>query len=105
MLEALGIKHKKVALYSPSQNGLVERVNKTIKEKLDECLRFGWEVKEVLPYWLMEYRSTPHASTGISPFEALNGRKTRTTLTALGPRVERGKIIRGLIQSCKRRVK
>ena len=57
-----------VALYTPNQNGLVERVNRVILEKLKEEERFEWEIPATLTEMLIDYRSTPHATTGISPF-------------------------------------
>ena len=36
-LEDRGIEHHKVALYSPQQNGLVERFNRVLAEKLKEA--------------------------------------------------------------------
>ena len=34
---------------------------------------------------LIDYRSTPHATTGISPFEVMFGRKMMNPLRALSP--------------------
>ena len=40
-LASLKIKHRPVALYAPMQNGLVERFNRIIAEKLQEAKKFG----------------------------------------------------------------
>ena len=72
----------------PNQNGLVERFNRVISEKLKECERFGWNIEKTLEKMLIDYRSTPHSTTGISPFEALYGRKMRDGLTRLHPELQ-----------------
>ena len=80
-----------VSLYSPRQNGLVERFNKVIKEKLEEAVKYKWPVTETLKEMLHNYRSTPHSTTNISPFEAMFGRKMRTKLLMLRPEGEKPK--------------
>ena len=83
-----GIEPRRVPLCAPNQNGLVERFNIVISEKLKECERFGWDVERTLEKMLIDYRSTPHSTTGISPFEALYGRKMRDELTRLHPELQ-----------------
>ncbi|MEQ2183491.1 hypothetical protein GOODEAATRI_033246, partial [Goodea atripinnis] len=41
--------------------------------------------KAAVTDFLMAYRATPQATTGISPFELLHGRKTHTRLHVLPP--------------------
>ena len=89
-LSSNGVSHHKIALYAPAQNGLVERFNRVIREKLLEADRFAWKVDETLDKMLMDYRSTPHSTTGVSPFEALYGRKMDNRMRAFAPNLERG---------------
>ena len=41
-LADLGISHHRVALYSPKQNGLIERFNRVLSEKFKEATKFDW---------------------------------------------------------------
>ena len=84
-LEQLKIKHRTVALYAPSQNGLVERFNRVLSEKISESKQFGWDLKRTIDSTLYHYRSTPHATTRISPFEAMFGRPMRTNMSHFFP--------------------
>ena len=88
LLKSHGIEPRRVPLYAPNQNGLVERFNRVISEKLKECERFGWEVEKTLEKMLIDYQSTPHSTTGIPPFESLYGRKMRDGLTRLHPELQ-----------------
>jgi hypothetical protein len=74
-LERLGINPRPVPLYNPSQNGLVERFNRVLAEKLDEAELNKWPIEETIEETLFHYRATPHSTTNVSPFEALFGRK------------------------------
>ena len=80
---ANGIQHIRVAPYHPSSNGLVERAVQTLKGGLAK-MRTG-TFTERLQRFLMAYRNTPHATTGISPAELLMGRRPKTLLDLLRP--------------------
>ena len=83
--ERLDISHRRVALYAPHQNGLVERFNKVLGEKIEESKKMRWNLDQTIESALFHYRSTPHVTTKISRFEAFFGRKMRSTLTNLRP--------------------
>ncbi len=55
-LNKLEIQQKRVALYESKQNGLVERFNREIKQKLEEASKFGWNVQKTLENYLFHYR-------------------------------------------------
>ncbi len=62
--------------YHPQSDGMVERFNKTIVEMLTAFAAEKprtWD--EHLPYLMMAYRSSVHASTGVTPFAMLYGRE------------------------------
>ena len=63
----------------------MERFNRVIGEKLKEAVEGGYEITSVLSQLLFDYRSTPHSTTNISPFEAMFGRKMRNNLMPLSP--------------------
>ena len=86
--ERLKITHRRVALYAPHQNGLVERFNKVLGEKIEESKKMRWNIDQTIESALFHYRCTPHITTKISPFEALFARKMRSMLTNLRPEVK-----------------
>jgi hypothetical protein len=88
--DEMGIDHDRVALYAPHQNGLVERFNRNLADKIKECRMWGIEIKYGISEYLFNYRSTPHATTGISPFEAMYNRKMRSELTRFRPEGREG---------------
>ncbi len=62
--------------YHPPGNGTTERVNKTVKPMLAKYVNSNhknWD--EFIQMAISSYNNCTHASTGISPFEALFGRK------------------------------
>ena len=67
--------------YNPQSDGLVERFNRTLINML-RCLvneeKDDW--MDLLPYIMMAYRASPHASTGISPNRMMFGREVATPL-------------------------
>ena len=75
-----GFNHRKVTPYWPEANGEVERFMKTLNKfiRTQVVEKFNW--KSELATFLRHYRSTPHASTKISPFHALTGRKMNAGL-------------------------
>ena len=77
-----GIKHLTTAPYHPSSNGLAERAIQTVKEGLK---RMTGPLETRLPRFLLKYRVTPQATTGIAPTELLMGRRIRTHLDLLYP--------------------
>ena len=84
-LQNCGVKHHCVALYSPQSNGLIERFNKVLKEKLFERKLQNKSLHQTIQDLLFDYRSTPHSVTGLSPFELLNSRRMRTKLSQWYP--------------------
>ena len=70
--------------YHPQTDGLVERLNGTIKSMLRKFVKDApkqWD--ELIPYLLFAYREVPQAATGFSPFELLYGRHVRRPLDIL----------------------
>ena len=82
-----GIKHTLTAPYHPASNGEAERNVQTLKD----CLKKYWvetteKVSErKLSNFLLGYRSTAHATTGVSPAELMLKRQLRTRLSLIKP--------------------
>ena len=79
-LKSCGIKHRKVVPYSPQSNGLIERFHRTIKKMIQTVHSEGRVWQDALHSFLLEYRSTPHASTNRTPALLMFGREIRTEI-------------------------
>ena len=82
-----GIRHIQVAPYHPASNGLAERAVQTFKRGIQK-FKSG-TVGDRIARFLMQYRVTPHMTTGSSPAELLLGRRLRTRLDAIRLNLER----------------
>ena len=80
-----GIKRIRTAPYHPATNGAAERFVQTVKRALLTGLRKGVLLEQCLSAFLLQYRNTPHATTGVSPGSLLVGRHLRTRLDLLRP--------------------
>lgn len=76
-----GIIQKFSAPYHPATNGLAERYVQTFKQAL-RALKGNDKEKE-LSKFLLHYRKTPHATTGVSPAYLMFNRELRTRLGLL----------------------
>jgi len=72
---ALGIRQQLHTAYHPESSGQVERMNRTIKEKLVKvCKQTGLKWPEALNSVLWDIGNTPRQPVGVSPAEILFGR-------------------------------
>lgn len=70
--------------YHPMCNGLVEKLNATIKQMLKKmCAERPQDWDRYLPALMFALREVPQASTGFSPFELLYGRQVRGPMSVL----------------------
>ena len=83
-----GIRHIKSAPYHPASNGEAERFVQTFKRSLQAGRKENGTVPQKLAQFLLSYRSTPNATTGVTPAELFLKRKIRTRLDLLKPSVE-----------------
>ncbi|GFR77832.1 Pol polyprotein [Elysia marginata] len=72
--------HRKITPHWPEANGEAERFVRTVNKFIHACEPENLSWKEELSNFLRQFRSTPHASTRVSPHEALTGRKMKTSL-------------------------
>lgn len=79
-LRERGITPVRTAVYHPAANGAIERFNTVLKDCVQSAIVQSKQWKLTVTDFLQVYCSTPHATTGVSPFELLHGRKMRTKL-------------------------
>jgi transposase InsO family protein len=72
----LGVRRLRTSSYHAAFNGMVERLHCSLHSGLSHYVNAShknWD--EVVPYYLMSHRATPHTTTGYSPFYLLHGRE------------------------------
>ena len=84
-MKANGIKHIKSSHYHPSTNGEAERFVQTFKHALKMGRSDKGSLQQKLAKFLLTYRSTPNATTGVSPAELFLKHSLRTKLDLLRP--------------------
>ena len=88
-LSKRGVRQTFSSPYSPQSCGLVERMNRTVKEAIQSA-RLAREPRAgFLRRFLAEYRATAHPATGESPFVLMRGREPRTALDVAPSRDDR----------------
>ena len=79
LYELLKVKHNIITAYRPQSNGLVERLNGTLKMSIRKCAEVdnvrNWH--EWLPFIMFAYNNTVHSSTHYTPFFLMHGREAR----------------------------
>ena len=75
-----GIECKHTTPYWPQANGEVERQNRTILKSIRASTAGQKKWQEELWRFLLAYRTTAHAVTGVSPAELLMNRRLRTKM-------------------------
>ena len=76
----MGIKLTPVTPEDPQCNGFAENFVKTLCKLLHTCAAEDKDPKRELNRFLLQYRATPHLTTGRSPAEMLFNRRIRTKL-------------------------
>ncbi|XP_048858505.1 uncharacterized protein LOC125725674 [Brienomyrus brachyistius] len=75
VVQQLRIKQRLGCVYHPQSQGMVQRVNGTLKQKLNKiCATTKMNWVDALPTALMAYRMEAHRVTHLSPHEMLTGR-------------------------------
>ena len=80
----LGINKTRTSPYHAQSDGMVERLNRTLKDQLAKYMvETSGEWDQYLPQAELAYNSTVHSSTGFSPFFLVNGREPNLPLDIL----------------------
>ena len=81
--DMMGIKHRKITPLWPEANAQVERFNETIEKniRISNVEERNW--RSDLFVFLMNYRNTPHSSTGVAPASLMMNRHIRTKIPQL----------------------
>ena len=74
MLQAFGIKKSRTTAYHPQCDGMVERFNRSLLQLLRCYVSAEGDWETYLPLVLYAYRTAPHSTTGVSPFQLMFGR-------------------------------
>lgn len=88
-----GVKHVRTSPYHPASNGMAERLVQTLKRALMADCKQGIPLEQSLASFLLKYRTTPHATTGVTPCSLFFKRELRTRLHLLSPNI--GETVRG----------
>ncbi len=89
----LNFKHRRVTPLWPQANGGVERFMKTLKKALRCAVAEKRNCIEEIPRFLLNYRNSPHASTGKATATLLFRRSLRTRLPQI-PKTKKEEKIR-----------
>ena len=80
LMAEFGIHHRRVTPYHPAANGEVERFNRTMKKTIQAAIAENRDWRTALQNFLLSYRVTPHATTGIPPAELMFNRPIKDKL-------------------------
>ncbi|KFD46709.1 hypothetical protein M513_12419 [Trichuris suis] len=79
-LRNYSIRHTRTSLYYPQANGEVERFNRVLMDCIQAADVAHEGRVDAVQRFLMEYRSTPHCVTEVSPWFLIHGRIIKTKL-------------------------
>lgn len=82
-MKEFNIKHRRVTPLHPMANGEVERFNRTIKKSILTAIADNKDWRETLDNFLLNYRNTPHATTGEAPARLMFGRLLKDKLPTM----------------------
>ena len=88
VMKTMGIHQIKTAPYHPEANGLIERLNGTIKKALKKAGAENTSWDKLIPLVLYAIRITRHSTTGHSPYQLMFGRHPYTPTSSLREAVE-----------------
>ena len=100
-----GFRHRRITPLWPQANGETERFMRTVKKSIKATLNKGRSWKQELFKFLLDYRTTPHCTTGASPATILFGRTIKNFLPHLITPIDEDSSIRERDTEAKRKLK
>ena len=87
-----GIKNSRISPYWSRNNGLVEKINRSVRKavRVAQVQKKNWRTE--LYIFLLHYRATEHSTTGFTPARLLYNREIKTKL----PQIDKPKAPKGL---------
>ncbi|KMQ91525.1 hypothetical protein RF55_8593 [Lasius niger] len=82
-----GIKHTFTPPYHSASNGVAENMVGTFKDKIAKMIKSGRGLDKSIIKFLLDYRTTPHATTKVTPASLMYRRELRTTFSLLRPSI------------------
>ena len=79
-LETCGVQLSHTTPLWPKGNGEVERQNRSLMKVFRIAQLNKFDFKKCIDEYMLMYHSSPHSTTGVSPFELMFNRKMRTKL-------------------------
>ena len=79
-MEEKGIKHSRITPLWPQANSEAENFMKPVTKAIRAAHAEGRDWRKDLYQFLLNYRATPHSTTGFAPFELLFNCKIKTKL-------------------------
>lgn len=84
MCKMLQVNKTRTTAYNPQFDGLVERLNRTIKDMLSKYLtvhQIDWD--KYVDGLVLAYNTTPHETTGITPYRMVFGNEASIPLNIM----------------------
>ena len=100
-----GFRHRRITPLWPQANGETERFMRTVKKSIKAALNKGRSWKQELFKFLLDYRTTPHCTTGAPPATILFGRTIKNRLPHLITPIAEDPSIRERDTEAKRKIK
>ena len=100
-----GFRHRRITPLWPQANGETERFMRTVKKSIKAVLNKGRSWKQELFKFLLDYRTTPHCTTGAPPATILFGRTIKNRLPHLIIPIAEDPSIRERDTEAKRKIK
>ena len=100
-----GFRHRRITPLWPQANAETERFMRTVKKYIKTALNKGRSWKQELFKFLLDYRTTPHCTTGAPPATILFGRAIKNRLLHLIPPIAEDSSIRERDIEAKRKIK
>ena len=84
-LKSLNIEHRRTSIYFPRSNGVVERINRSLKESVASLSDQVIEWSDRLKFFVLHYNNVRHSITNFTPSQLFMGRELNLPLDIYHP--------------------